>query len=379
MNDFGPNDDLTGPNESVINARVAEGIRSYNKQRTGRPQFGFPDISQDQVDKDRLFNALLGAGAGAQAGQAGLSPLAALAMGAAGGIGAPQVGDMRAKRQMAQLSLQEEQLNQAPVGAVAPGMVKALQEKYGMDVSEIPMGQFQKFAGLLTKADDMEKQLMLMQQRADLQLRNLKEGQAGKVERDVIDEQTAADYEETLLLPSRLTKGKRLQLARPLIKAAEVNQPRIVSLEASRQLIASLKNRFETLAASGSQMGRAAGAMAGGRVGGAVGAEATSYQADAEGFLGKLKEVVGQSGVLSDRDMQALSKLLPGAGAESKFGSDRFAEMLSNIDRQERSLASGNPIVKEMAALSIGKALAAGQIKRDEAKRRLVNIGYMGQ
>jgi hypothetical protein len=372
-------DGIFGPPDDFITSQAEAGRKTYQKQRYGRPQFGFPDISQQGVENDRLLNALLGAGAGAQAAGQMINPFAAGAAGIAAGIGAPQAGDFRAKREAARLSIAEEQLNQAPVGAVAPQMVQALQAKYGMDVSEIPMGQFQKFAGLLQRSDDLEKRLLLMQQRADLQLRNLKEGQAGKVERDVIDEQTAADYEDTLLLPSKLTAGKRMTMARPLIKAAEVNQPRIVSLEASRQLISSLKNRFEALAKSGGQIGRATGAMAGGRLGGAVGAEAASYQADAEGFLGKLKEVVGQSGVLSDRDMQALAKLLPGAGAEMTFGADRFNQMISNIDRQEKALAAGNPIVKEMTALSIGKALAAGQISRDEAKRRLMNIGYTGR
>lgn len=161
------NEPLYSLPDSVLQRGIDQGQRTYQRQRYGRPQFGFPDISQDQVDRDRLFNALIGAGMGAQAGGQGLNPLAALAMGAGAGISAPQVGDLRAKRQAAQLSLQEEQLNQAPVGAVAPGMVQALQQKYGMDVSEIPMGQFQKFSGLLQRADDLEKQLLLISARGE--------------------------------------------------------------------------------------------------------------------------------------------------------------------------------------------------------------------
>lgn len=160
-----------GPSDEYIKSQTAKGQKTYEKQRYGRPQFSFPDVSQSDVDRDRLLNVLMGASAGVRAAQGAESPFGAAAAGLGGGIQsfrAAQAQQQAAAIQRRQIEAQEaeDQLNMLPVGQVSPQMAKALQSKYGMDVSEIPMGQFQKFSGLLQHTNDLEKQLTLIQARA---------------------------------------------------------------------------------------------------------------------------------------------------------------------------------------------------------------------
>ena len=157
-----------GPPDEVINSQSEGGKKTYDKQRYGRPQFSFPNISQDQVDKNRLLDVLLGAGAGARAAEGAAHPGAAMIMGLSGGVQSARAS--QAQRDAADRQAAKDRLDFAPVGAVAPSMAKALMDKYGMDVSEIPMGEFQKFAGLLKHTDDLEKQLILIKARADAKL-----------------------------------------------------------------------------------------------------------------------------------------------------------------------------------------------------------------
>jgi hypothetical protein len=141
---------IFGPPDEYINSQADVGRKAYDKQRYGRPQFGFPDISSDQVDKDRLLNALLGAGAGAQAGAQGLSPLAALAMGAAGGIKSQnELNDLRTQRQMTQNKLTSEQLDLTPLAAISPGLADKFKTDYGIDVANMPLAHFKQIAPLL--------------------------------------------------------------------------------------------------------------------------------------------------------------------------------------------------------------------------------------
>lgn len=149
-----------GPDDSFINSQAEIGRKSYSRQRTGRPQFGFPDISQDSVDRNRLFNALLGAGAGAQAGQSGLSPLAALVMGGAAGYAAPRAEDFQARRQAQQNQLTEESLNLSPVDDISPALVKRYPELSGLNLSQV-----QKIAPLLQREDAFAKELLLIRER----------------------------------------------------------------------------------------------------------------------------------------------------------------------------------------------------------------------
>ena len=160
-----------GPSDDFINSQAEMGQKTYEKQRYGRPQFGFPDISQDQVDRSRLLNVLLGAGAGVRASEGAAHPLAAIALGLGGGIqtghnAQAQQQAAMIQRQKAEAQAAEDQLNMTPVGQVSPGMAKALKEKYGMDISDIPMGQFQKFSGLLQHSQDLENKMALIQARA---------------------------------------------------------------------------------------------------------------------------------------------------------------------------------------------------------------------
>ena len=176
-----------GPSDDFINSQAESGQKTYEKQRYGRPQFGFPDISQDQVDRNRLLNVLMGASGGIRAAEGAGSPLAALAMGLGGGIQtgqAAQAQQQAAQLQRRQLEAQatEDQLNQTPVGQVSPGIAKALQAKYGMDISDIPMGQFQKFSGLLQHSQDLENKLMLLQAGGEQKKAQAKVGSAPKEE-----------------------------------------------------------------------------------------------------------------------------------------------------------------------------------------------------
>ena len=176
-----------GPSDDFINSQAESGQKTYEKQRYGRPQFGFPDISQDQVDRSRLLNVLMGAGGGIRAAEGAGSPLAALAMGLGGGIQtgqAAQAQQQAAQLQRRQLEAQaaEEQLNQTPVGQISPGLAKSLQAKYGMDISDIPMGQFQKFSGLLQHSQDLENKLALLQAGGEQKKATAKAGSATKEE-----------------------------------------------------------------------------------------------------------------------------------------------------------------------------------------------------
>lgn len=167
-----------GPSDAFINAQSEQGQKAYERQRYGRPRFQFPDISQEQVDRNRLLNVLMGASGGVQAASGAANPLAAIALGLGGGIQAGQAS--QAQQQAAQLAktqqeqaamlnegkIAEDMLNQAPVGQVSPKIAEALKMKYGMDVADIPMGQFQKFAGLLQHSNDLERKMMEIQARA---------------------------------------------------------------------------------------------------------------------------------------------------------------------------------------------------------------------
>lgn len=249
-----------GPDDSYINSQAAQGQKTYEKQRYGRPRFGFPNISQDQVDRDRLLNALLGASAGAQAANTAAHPLAALAMGLGGGISASQAGDMRAQRQKVQQGLQEEQLNLTPVGQAAPGMVGALRNKYGMDVSEIPLGQFQKFSGLLQHSQDLEKQMLLIRARAQQRGGELTP-QARKLLAEItgLDESelkgiTGSEAQKLGLTPRPLTEGMTKLLgnvrqgvanigeAMPLIESADSVTFKLAAIQGMKGDVLRIRN-----------------------------------------------------------------------------------------------------------------------------------------
>lgn len=161
-----------GPSDEFINAQTAQGQKTYEKQRYGRPQFSFPDISQDQVDRDRLLNVLMGAGAGVNATQGAAHPLAALAMGLGGGIQSARTN--QAQQQAARVArtqaeqaamlnegkIAEQQLDMMPLGQVSPGLADSLKAQYGMEVADMPLGRFKQISPLLQtqmKAEEAKK------------------------------------------------------------------------------------------------------------------------------------------------------------------------------------------------------------------------------
>ena len=152
-----------GPSDEYINTQAAAGRKTYDRVRTGKPQFGFPDISSDQVDRDKILNLLLGASAGARASQDAASPFGALAMGLGGGVSAPQAGDIRAKRQAVQNQLTEEQINLTPVEHISPGIVQAYPELQG-----VPVGVIQKITPLLQTQEKAKQAQMMFTQNAAL-------------------------------------------------------------------------------------------------------------------------------------------------------------------------------------------------------------------
>jgi len=163
------------PSDDNIFSAQNQGKALAEKQRYGASRFSFPDISVSQDTRDRLFNVLMGGTAGVAAAQGAIDPIQALALGVGGGLGATQAQDVRAAQQKTQQELAIQQLDITPVGQVSPQIVQALQEKYGMDISDIPMGQFQKFSGLIQRSDDLEqqnaafqRQLALMEARFNL-------------------------------------------------------------------------------------------------------------------------------------------------------------------------------------------------------------------
>lgn len=161
-----------GPSDDFISSQTAKGLKTYEKQRYGRPQFSFPDISQDQVDKDRLLNVLMGAGAGVQAAGNAANPFAAAALGLGGGIQSARSNQaqqeasriaMAQNEQAAMLNegkIAEQQLDMMPLGQVSPGLADSLKAQYGMDVADMPLGRFKQISPLLqtqVKAEEARK------------------------------------------------------------------------------------------------------------------------------------------------------------------------------------------------------------------------------
>lgn len=153
-----------GPSDSFISEQVAQGQKTYDKQRYGKPQFGFPDVSNEQVSRDRLLSVLLGASAGANAAGNAQHPLAAIAMGLGGGIGSQnQLADLQAHRQAQEMQLRNQQLDLTPLGEISPGLSEKLRMDYGMDVSNMPLGHFKQISPLLqgqVKAQEATKMFL---------------------------------------------------------------------------------------------------------------------------------------------------------------------------------------------------------------------------
>lgn len=161
-----------GPSDDFINDQTEQGQKTYEKQRYGRPRFSFPDISNDEVDRNRLLNVLLGGSAGIQASASGASPLASFALGLGGGIQSVrqhQAAQEAARFQRAQQEqtltlgegrIAEQQLDATPLGQISPNMAAKLKEQYGMDVADMPLGRFKQISPLLqtqVKADEARK------------------------------------------------------------------------------------------------------------------------------------------------------------------------------------------------------------------------------
>lgn len=163
-----------GPSDSYINAQSEKGQKDFERQRYGRPRFQFPDVSQEQTDRNRLLNVLMGMGQGAQAAQGAAGPFAAFGMGIGGGIQGARTA--MAQQDAAQLAkttqeqtamlnegkIAEEMLNQTPIGQVSPQITQFILDKHKIDISQMPMKYAKDYISLVQKEDDLEKQLAVI-------------------------------------------------------------------------------------------------------------------------------------------------------------------------------------------------------------------------
>lgn len=338
-----------GPDNDHIQAMSSQGQKTYEKARYGRPQFGFPDVSQDQVDRGRLFDVLMGAGAGAEAGAGSASPFGALARGLSGGIQTSR--SAQAQREASALQRRkmdtedaEQMLNMAPVGQVSPVMAKALMDKYGMDVSDIPMGQFQKFSGLLTKADDMEKQLALIQARYGAQL-NLQEArETGKVDRFAVDAKAAKNYEMTYRIPADFFEGRDRRDVNAQLAGFKPYQKQAEALIQAQNQVNVLKAKWAEVQGD---VGIVEGSIrkASGGYGGKQNAKLSAYESARTAAVTSIRKLFADSGAPSNFDVARYTEALPGA-------STNRAKAIENWDFLDQSNNSGKASLVQASPLT---------------------------
>jgi len=108
-----------------------------------------------------------------QAAQFG-DPLTAALAGAAGAIGAPTIEDIQSMREAQQSQLQLQQLSAAKLGDFSPELSSSLQEKLGIDFSDVPIGLINKLSPILSQSGtvrDLEQKLALNQSLTDNEIK----------------------------------------------------------------------------------------------------------------------------------------------------------------------------------------------------------------
>ena len=162
-------------NDSDFNAQRDAGLSARNKPRSLLPKrpFGGSKVG------DTILNALLGVSAGVKAGsdvnKLG-DPILSFLTGAGGAAGAPQVQDIRDQRDVAQSQAEIQRLQLTPLKTVAPGIA----EKYGLN-PDMPLGLAKEVLPIVARAEDLEKQLLLITARGAQARETVKE--ASKIAR----------------------------------------------------------------------------------------------------------------------------------------------------------------------------------------------------
>lgn len=139
--------------QSISDALIDAESR-YGQNVMKRPASILPKRPRENPVGSLLMDALLGAGAGIKAAAETQDPLAALALGASGALGAPRFEDIRGQRdaQASQAYLQE--LEAAPVESISPALVNKYPELRGL-----PLGMVQKIAPMLQRSEMLQARL----------------------------------------------------------------------------------------------------------------------------------------------------------------------------------------------------------------------------
>ena len=348
-----------GPNDYFVNQAQQNAQKDYERQRSGPAQFTYPDISASQGTRDLLLNALMGAGAGVTAANDIQNPFAAGLAGLAGGISAPRNQDLRARRQAAQNQLQEQQyslaeqqLNATPVGQVSPGIVQALKDKYNMDVSEIPMGQFQKFSGLLQHSDDLEKQLFLLRARAGL---------ADNKNNLTLEE--AKLYQKSYKIPAEFLVGKDKGVVNQQVIGFRPFQKQAQALMQAQITINNLKGDWDKISNQVGVSGGVRGAI-GKASGGLVGSpELAAYMKNRNSAITGIRKLFNDSGAPSNFDVDRYLDSIPSVYDQVPLANKQWDFLGRQNEMGKETIIQASPLTEYLFNKNAGQSVSTNTPK----------------
>ena len=375
-------------NDSDFNAQRDAGLSARNKPRSLLPKRPF---AGSRVG-DTILNALLGVSAGVKAGsdvnKLG-DPILSFLTGAGGAVGAPKVQDIRDQRDVAQSQAEIQRLQLTPLKTVAPGIA----EKYGLN-PDMPLGLAKEVLPIVARAEDLEKQLLLITARGEQSRKNIELSSEEKEGRNIIDEKAASSFSRESGLPPDVFLGQRREDVRTQLTGFRPARAQATSLIQTRKFLAELRARYDELSREGKLgpiEGRARSAAS--RVsGGTTDPDIFAYENARKAAVTTIRKLFADSGAPSNFDVERLLNSIPSVSNSPRAGSELW-DIVQSIQRAgEGSLLQTSPLTEHLlnrdgapsapsgkTAEGIKAAFRAGIIGRDEAKRQLKEIGFSGK
>ena len=185
---------------------------------------------------------------------------------------------------------------------------------------------------MLRQSLTFEERQTLEQQRQGGAVQRAQQAAERLAQRQQLTPEELALMASTTGIPAEELKGVRAGKVPGLAKIGDKYQ----AIRSSEAMIGRLRDQYEDLVAA-DKLGRIR--VAGARVtGGTTDPDLLTYENIRSGFASAVKDLVGETGVLTNQDIERINRLLPSPALSPAAGLRQFKQILEIIEDRKRSI-----------------------------------------